>query len=83
MEKIKKTKAPKSQLNVNEIKELITWAKMQKIASFQYQDLAVTFSPLAFIDEPVVQTREQEIVESKRTAEELKKDEDDILFHST
>lgn len=49
---------------IEQVKDLIIWAKEQKVQALSIGDVGVTFSPLAFIDEsPSSQTFSQEVIE--------------------
>lgn len=62
---------------IEQVKDLIIWAKGQKVQALSVGDVGVTFSPMAFYEEPLKPSN-SEVSPIDNTNEE----EDDLLFHS-
>lgn len=72
----KNTRKPtkkESKMSINEIREIVKLMKEEKVISFNYNGLAVNFSPYALMDAPKPKPQ----VESKMTDDKLPSDQDD------
>lgn len=63
-------------MTLDQVKDLVTFAKAQGATSFRYGDLEVSFGP-----EPV-QVPESPKDEKPKTAEDMAKAEEDLLYMS-
>lgn len=66
--------------SVQELKDLILWAKEQRISEFHINDVKITFSPLAFVDALSAQSDAEMVKVLKNLGEDT--EDEEILFHS-
>lgn len=81
-------KAPSlKDISLDEFKELVKWAKKEKIAHFQFKDFTVSFSPLALVEDDQLLKEDQilgrDLQKKEKTAEELAQEEEALLYHSS
>lgn len=62
---------------IEQVKDLIIWAKEQKIQAISIGDVGVTFSPMAFYEEPLKPSNLE-----VRPENSIDEDEESLLFHS-
>lgn len=76
---------------VEQLKEFIMWAKTQQIKQVKIKGVDVTFSDLALVEQYEMNKSQSSVLGSvqemigsmPRTEEQLKKEEEDLLFHSS
>lgn len=77
------------QLTIEQIKELIIWAKSEKVKILEVSGIRVEFTELAFIDQiqglEMGQSANPEVTVSTKTfADEIaNEDDEELLFHSS
>jgi hypothetical protein len=73
--------------NVEELKEFLLWARDQKIQHAKVGEVEVVFSALAMVGEtpapPPAISPGLQLQLDKAEQERLKKEEDELLFHSS
>lgn len=68
---------------IDQLKEFIIWAKSEKIQQVKVNNVEVTFSTLALIEDTPISQSLKLSPPNTTDAEKLKQEENDLLFHSS